>query len=119
MAPPSSSEQVPNPLWVPCPQGEFQKLSRRLRARRHRRDFLRASTAVTAVLAAGAGAWLLFGPAEDEPVDYYYGEIACSEVRSHALAFVRGTLPEDLKQRITAHLSYCIACRNYIEALRS
>jgi anti-sigma factor RsiW len=49
------------------------------------------------------------------PHEYYFGGIACHEVRAHLPAYLAGTLPEELAGRIRRHLQECPACR---EAMR-
>ena len=53
-------------------------------------------------------------PAEDDVL-----EIACQEFVELVTEHVEGTLPEEIEQKIAAHLELCDPCVLYLEQIRS
>src|SRR5262245_49062411 len=112
-------EQDPSPSWAPCPSGEFERLGKRLRLRRHRRVFLRATTGALAVAAVGGLAlslgpelWLLTGLGGPE-----FADLTCSETRGLADAFAKGKLDARTREKFLRHLARCEACREFLEPM--
>src|SRR5262245_33570809 len=119
MAREASGEPIPPQSWSPCPRGEFERLGRRLRKRRDRRTFLRASAGALAVAAVGGLAfslgpdlWLLSGLGGPE-----FADLTCSEVRRLADAFAKGKLDAKTSEKFRNHLARCAACREYLEPM--
>ncbi len=112
------------PLWQPCPPGEFERLSERLRRRRQRRRFLRVSLAAAAALAGvgGGGAAYLALTRQSSSVptqDMDFAGIKCSQVRQVAAAYLRGDLDEETRRRVTAHVAQCPNCNRLLNDMRS
>ena len=108
----SRNDQPETPLppeWEPCPRGEVARLGKKLRGRKSRRAFLRATVATAAsVLAAGGGVWLAFGRRGDG--EYEYGGIACSEVVRQGPDYMAGKVPEPTRSKIAEHVARCPRC---------
>ena len=111
------------PAWEPVPPGEIQDLARRLRGRRQRRLFLRAGAALLGSLTAGGLlAWWLGGKSATPPArpgvpgDFYYGGIACSEVKAWADAYGQGALDAGTRGKIADHLRQCASCATFYKA---
>jgi hypothetical protein len=113
------------PQWEPVPEGEIWSLSKRLRGRRQRRLFLRAGGALLGTLATGGLlVWWLRGPSAvpapspgpRPPADFFYGGIACSEVRAKAEAYGTGTLDAGIRSKIIEHLAKCPPCAAFYKA---
>src|SRR5262249_17789909 len=119
MAREASGEQTPSPFWAPCPSGEFERLGKRLRQRRHRRVFLRATVGALAVAAVGGLAlslgpdlWLLTGLGGPE-----FADLTCSEVRALADAYAKGKLNARTSEMFRRHLARCSVCRELLKPM--
>ena len=103
--------------WSPLPAGEVALLGKKLRGRKSRRVFLRATVATAAsVLATGGGVWLLLGRRGDG--QYEYGGIVCSEVVRQGKDYMEGKVPEPTKSQITEHVARCPRCGPLFEQMR-
>ena len=102
------------PEWEPCAPCEVARLGKKLRARKTRRVFLRA-TAVS-VLAAGGGLWLAFG--QRRAGEYDYGRIACSEVIRQGPDYMVGKVPEPTRSKIAEHVAKCPRCGPLFKQMR-
>jgi len=104
--------------WEPCQPGFLSAISQQAKARRRRRAALFAGPAAVAVLAAvvvgGWGTGLWFAPQEN-----YFGGIACHEVQENLARFVAHNLPEELTQRVEAHLRECPACQKLLQQMQN
>lgn len=117
MAHQPDGERVPPPQWAPCPAGEFQRLSARLGKRRQRRAFLKGMAVVTTAALTGGGLWLWLRsgtsdePAKlDEPAEFLYAGISCTEVRGLAHAYAMGKLDERRREQVRRHVAQCPRC---------
>ena len=107
----------PPPQWEPCAPGEVARLGKKLRGRKTRRVFLRASvTTAASLLAAGGGLWLAFGRRENG--EYDYGGIACSEVVRQGKDYMAGTVPEPTRSQIAEHVAKCPRCGPLFKQMR-
>lgn len=79
---------------------------------------MRASAGVAVVICAvGLGLWSAgFWSMSREA---YYGGIACHEVQENMPAMVAGTLPDELRVRIEAHLRECPLCRGMMQNMQA
>ncbi|MBI1914386.1 MAG: hypothetical protein HYS12_06555 [Planctomycetes bacterium] len=84
MAQQPNSENVPAPLWLPCPAGEFERLSSRLRHRQQRRAVLKGVAGLAAATLTGGGLWLWLRSGSDGGPDY--AGIRCEEWRFDPVA---------------------------------
>lgn len=73
------------------------------------------TAAVTVLVLFGFGSWA--ASRWHEPQEYYFGGIACSEVRAHLDGFATGGLPASLRDRIDAHLRQCPACQSLMQEM--
>ena len=114
--------------WEPCPSGEFEQLSQRLRQRLKRRRFLRASLAAAAAFVGLGGGLALYQTRTRQPpspilpeeeTDMDIAGIKCSQVRQVATAYIRGDLDEPTRQRVTAHIARCPNCNRLINSMRT
>ncbi len=110
--------EAPRPdEWSPLPEGEVARLGKKLRGRKSRRVFLRATVATAAsVVATGGTAWLLLGRRGDGQYDY--GGIACSEVVRQGKDYMEGKVPEPTKSQIAEHVAHCPRCGPLFEQMR-
>ncbi len=111
------NDSPPSPEWEPCALGEVARLGKKLRGRKTRRMFLRASVATAAsVLAAGGGVWLAFGYERDG--EYDYGGIGCSEVVRLSREYMEGKVPQPTQSQIAAHVAKCPRCGPLFKQMR-
>lgn len=102
--------------WKSCDSGFLVGISERAKVSRRRQSALRASVAAMVVLfAVGLGVWST--GRWSSPKEYYFGGIACHEVREHMPAMTAGTLPEELRTRIETHLRECPVCREMMQKM--
>lgn len=107
-------------LWLPCGEGAIVNASASIRDRetqKTRRQFLRAATQATAVVAGlGFAGWTLFGEGGNDlralrNNPNYPGGIACSEVQRLLTQYIDDSLNDaDLKSSIDVHLAKCGHC---------
>jgi hypothetical protein len=108
---------TPPPEWEPCAPGEVAQLGKKLRGRKTRRVFLRASVVTAAsLLAAGGGLWLAFGRRGDG--EYDYGGITCSEVVRQGKEYMAGKVPEPTRSKIAEHVAKCPRCGPLFKQMR-
>lgn len=102
--------------WPTCPAGALQAVGQRARARRRLHGVMRAAGAAAVVLClAGLTVWSVGRSSGGR--EYYFGGIACHDVRAHLAAFARGTLSDELAERIATHLKECPACRELMQQM--
>ncbi len=105
------------PEWEPCAPGDVARLGKKLRGRKTRRVFLRATVATAAsVLAAGGGVWLAFG--RRRAGEYDYGGIVCSEVVRLGPDYMAGKVPEPTRSQIAEHVAKCPRCGPLFKQMR-
>jgi len=103
--------------WEACPPGTLQAYARTAKAKRQRRNVVRATGAVAAIVCMiGLTLWSV-GRFSGEH-QYYFGGIACRDVRSNLEAFASGTLPEEMADRIETHLAECPACQELMRQMK-
>ncbi len=103
-----SSNPRPAPLsWKPCPPGTLVDLSQRMRGQRQRRHAVRLGGLMALVIAVAIGVAV---PIAQRPRQYEFGGITCREVQRILPAYVAGTLPAELAQRVQQHLLECPNC---------
>jgi hypothetical protein len=99
---------APRSKWVPCPPGEFQQLSSRLRHRRQRRLFLRGTAAAVLVGTSGLSLWFGLGRRSASTGDP--GQLSCEQVAQLATAYRDHELAPALRERVRQHVSVCPRC---------
>lgn len=106
------------PEWKSCESGFLVSMSQRAKSARRRRLATRMSLAVAVVLVAvSLGLWTT-GP-RSYPGENHFGGIWCHEVKGDMAAYMAGTLPDEVKSRIEAHLRECAACREMMRKMQS
>lgn len=95
--------------WQPA-GGEVLKLTRHMRGRKTRRQFLQTGAGVVGGLLAVAGGWLVLRPATREG-GQNFGGISCDVAMSRAEALTAGgTLPESEVNQLREHVRLCPNC---------
>lgn len=98
--------------WTPCAPGELQSFGQRAKAHSRLRGITRAAGAAVILLCVGGvTVWSVSRLTGDR--EYYFGGIACHEVRANLEAYAMGTLSDELVERIDAHLRECLACQEF------
>jgi len=109
----------PNPPddWQPTSGGEVVRLTRRLKGRKSRRQFLKAGGGVVGGLLALAGGWWLFRLATSKR-EYDFGGIKCREAMARADAMMKGNkLPEAEMMQVKEHVMLCPNCKPKFEQM--
>ena len=110
-------QPMPPDDWQPASGGEVVRLTRRLRGRRSRRQFLKAGSGIVGGLLAVAGGWLAVRPATREG-EGDFGGINCSVAMARADAIINGRkLPEAEMTQVREHLTLCPNCKPKFERL--
>lgn len=108
---------LPPDDWLPTGGGEVARLSRRLKARKTRRQFLKAGGGVVGGLLAVAGGWLAVRTATRER-EYDFGGITCSEAMARADAMMKGRkLPDTEMMQVKEHVTLCPNCKLKFERM--
>jgi predicted anti-sigma-YlaC factor YlaD len=115
MASKANGEQNLASSWVPCPAGELERLSQRLRKRRQRRTFLRVAAASVAVAATGGGLVVWLRPRE--PREFNFAGLTCTQVQNAAMAYAQNELDADMRDRVREHVAQCPRCRPLFERM--
>lgn len=99
-------------VWSPCTPGTLKEFRRSALSRRRWRNLTVTSSAVALVICVAALAvWT--GPRE-----YYYGGIACRDVRANIGAYAGGDLPDETIEKIRTHLRQCPNCSELMKKMR-
>jgi hypothetical protein len=102
--------------WRPAAGGEVVRLTRHMRARKSRRQFLKVGGGVVASLLAVAGGWAGIR-AVREP-EYNFGGITCHEALARADAMMKGQkLPEAEVMQVKEHVTRCPNCKPKFEQM--
>jgi len=102
--------------WSPCAPGTLEAFGRASKAKRRLRVATRVTgSAVAVLLIAGLSVWSV--NSLTKPREFYFGGIGCRDVRDNLGGFAMGTLPDELSQRIQAHLKECPACQEVMKRM--
>jgi len=103
--------------WQPATGGEVVRLTRRMKGRKNRRQFLKAGGGVVGGLLAVAGGWLVVRSATRER-EYDFGGITCSVAMGRADAMTKGKmLPEAEMMQVREHVMLCPNCKPKFEKM--
>lgn len=103
--------------WQPAREGEVVRLTRRMKGRKNRRQFLKASGGVVGGILAVAGGWLALRSATRER-EYDFGGITCSMAMARADAMMKGRkLPETEMMQVKEHMMVCPNCKPRFEQM--
>lgn len=119
MAPAPSGQRTPDDGWAACAPGAVDRLSRRLHARRQRRQLLQsaAGTAVAAVAVGGVAVLAnVLGRGRPGADDPEIAGIRCSEVKQLAPDYAAGTLDAARRQQVAQHVGECPKCGAFYRA---
>lgn len=104
--------------WKPVSRGTLAGLALHLRSRRRRALAGRAAAiaALPLVLVAVGGiAMFLTRPAG--MVEFDYGGITCTEVRTHLPSYLKGKVPPAVDQKLASHLKQCPNCQSLMRQM--
>ncbi len=103
--------------WLPASGGEVVRLTRRLKGRKSRRQFLKAGGGVVGGLLAVAGGWFAVRSATRER-EYEFGGISCSVAMTRAGAMMNGQkLPDTEVMQVKEHMMLCPNCKPRFEKM--
>ena len=103
--------------WQPASGGEVVRLTRRMKGRKSRRQFLKAGSSVVGGLLAVAGGWVAVRSATRER-EYDFGGITCSAAMARADAMMKGkNLPEAETMQVKQHVMVCPNCKPKFEQM--
>lgn len=107
---------TPHDDWQPAGGGEVARLSRRMRGKKTRRQFLKAGGVVGGLLAV-AGGWWAIRSATQGP-EYDFGGITCREAMARADAMMKGkTLSDAEMMQLKQHVMLCPNCKPRFERM--
>lgn len=111
-----STESNYDGSWNACAPGSLQAYGRRCKALQRRQVISRAAGTVVVLLCVGLGMWAVnYWSGQCE---YYFGGIACSEVRENLDAYAMGTLPEPVAEQMQTHLHACPRCQRLMHDIQ-
>ena len=103
--------------WQPASSGEVVRLTRRMKGRKSRRQFLKAGSSVVGGLLAVAGGWVAVRSATRER-EYDFGGIICSVAMARVDAMMKGkNLPEAETMQVKQHVMVCPNCKPKFEQM--
>jgi len=113
------NHQPPPDEWQPADGGEVVRLTRRLKGRKSRRQFLKASGGIVGALLAVTAGWLTLRSATPTPkLEYDFGGITCSEAMARADSMTKGKkLPEAERMQVQEHVMLCPNCKPKFEQM--
>ena len=112
-----SNQPTPTDDWLPASGGEVVRLTRRMKARKSRRQFLQAGGGIVGGLLAVAGGLFAVRSANRER-EYDFGGITCSEAMARADAMTKGNkLPEAEMMQVKEHVKLCPNCKPKVEQM--
>ena len=91
--------------WEPCPEGELLRLSRQLKGKQNRRQFLRGAVVIGGIASVGLGTWAVLSSGRE----HHYADVSCGEVMR--LAKVYKTLTKQKQEQLLAHVKQCKHCK--------
>ena len=110
-------QPTPPDDWQPASGGEVVRLTRRMKGRKSRRQFLQAGGGVVGGLLAVAGGLLAVRSATRER-EYDYGGITCREAMARADAMMKGQkLPDAEVMQVKEHVMLCPNCKPKFEKM--
>lgn len=110
-------QPMPPDDWQPAGGGEVVRLTRRMKGRKSRRQFLKASGGVVGGLLAVAGGWFAVRSATRER-EYDFGGITCGEAMARADAMMNGKkLPDAEMMQVKEHVMLCPNCKPRFEKM--
>ena len=110
-------QPMPPDDWQPAAGGEVVRLTRRMKGRKNRREFLTAGGGIVGGLLAVTGGWFAVRSATRER-EYDYGGITCSVAMARAEAMMNGLkLPDAEMMQIKAHVKLCPNCKPKFEQM--
>jgi len=112
-----SSDDCHFTTWTECPAGTLHGMidTRINRRRQHRLQRAASALAVIVMVSAGLAAFATLR-ANVEP-EYYYGGIACTDVRSHLRAFAAGEVSGETAEQMKIHLQQCPTCQKLMRSM--
>ncbi len=111
------NHQPPHDDWQPAAGGEVVRLTRRMKGRKSRRQFLKAGGGVVGGLLAVAGGWFAVHSATRER-EYDFGGITCSVAMARAEAMMNGQkLPDAEMMQVKEHVMLCPNCKPRFEKM--
>ena len=111
------NQRPPHDDWQPAGGGEVVRLTRRLKGRKSRRQFLKAGGGIVGGLLAIAGGWSAVRSATRER-EYDFGGITCSVAMARADAMMKGKkLPDAEMMQVKEHVMLCPACKPRFEKM--
>lgn len=112
---PSPQSNDPADDWHSASHGEVVQLTRGLRGRRTRRQFLRLSGIGVGLLAVSGG-WWMFRTSRRADAERL-GGLTCAEVAAHADDWKQNRLSPDLAAQMLAHVTQCPRCQPMFESM--
>lgn len=104
--------------WEPCESGLLVDRSKQAKTAQTRKTATQIGGGIlTMLLIVGLGAWSI--NYWERPEEYYFGGIACHEVQENVPGMMAGTLPEDVMQRMQAHLKECPVCQEMMAKMKA
>jgi len=111
------NHQPPPDDWQPAGGGEVVRLTRRMKGRKSRRQFLTAGGGIVGGLLAVAGGWFA-GRSATRSREYDFGGITCSVAMARADAMTNGQkLPDAEMTQVNEHVMLCPNCKPRFEKM--
>ena len=108
---------MPSDDWQPAGGGEVVRLTRHLKGRKSRRQFLKAGGGIVGGLPAVAGGWFAVRSATRER-EYDFGGITCSAAMARADAMMNGKKLTDAEMmQVKEHVMLCPNCKPRFEKM--
>lgn len=118
---PAQTHHSPTPPddWQPAGGDELVRLTRRIKGRKSRRQFLTASGGVVGGLLAVAGTWWLARPPHREEGEAKFAGLTCSETALKLDDLLAGRLPAAEAQQVKQHITLCPKCQVHLPLIRN
>ena len=111
------NHRPPSDDWQPASGGEVVRLTRRMKGRKSRRQFLKSGGGIVGGLLAVAGGWFVVRSATHER-EYDFGGITCSEAMARADTMMKGKkLPDAEMMQVKEHVLLCPNCKPRFEKM--
>ncbi len=104
----------PRDDWQPAQQGEVLRLTRTLRGRKQRRQFLKAGASLVVGLVAVGGTWWAVA---SRPRNYHFAGMTCTQVMASLDAWKRGQLAQAQVRQLKQHVLGCPNCKPKFEQM--